>query len=601
MTGVPIAVTGSAGAGATGARARPSRRAPGWWRSPVLLALPCLLLLERAWDRRWMTDDGFINLRVVRMVEAGHGPVFNVGERVEVTTSTLWLWLLTLGDLVLPLPLEWVAVALGIVLSVSGLALATAGAARAHRAAGATGVLVPAGALVLAVVPPVWDFSTSGLEGGLTFGWLGAVTWLLSRWASGDDRPLRAPAAVVLGLGPLVRPDLALVTGVALGGTLAARWPAERWADRLRVVASAAALPLAHQVFRMGYYGSLVPNTALAKSSGRGRWATGYAYLRDMVEPYGLVLPVVALVAVALVPAAARAWRSGDRRVAVALGALPVAGVLDALYVVRVGGDYMHGRLLLPGLFALLAPVAAVPAPRRRPAAAVALLATLAWSAACLAWLRPPASSSVPGLLSSDARSGSVALFGEHAVTARDQGWGPGAPGLRLERPGQVQVGLGLVTVDPPPELRTPAYADYGIGVVGYSYGPDVTVIDLLGLADPIGSRFEVARPGATGHEKPLPAAWLAAHISEAPVDPAALPRPFVARPLYESPPGRFAEDVASARAAVRCDELADLLDAVRAPLTPGRFLANLAASPRLTSLTVPPPPGAAESRFCGR
>ncbi len=42
------------------------------------------------------------------------------------------------------------------------------------------------------------------------------------------------------------------------------------------------------------------------------------------------------------------------------MGAVVVAGVLHAAYVVRVGGDFMHGRLLLPGLFLLLCAVAVV-------------------------------------------------------------------------------------------------------------------------------------------------------------------------------------------------------------------------------------------------
>ena len=74
----------------------------------VVLLLPALVVAERGWNRRWITDDGFINLRIEQMVLHGHGPVFNAGERVEATTSTLWLWALVAGDVVLPLRLEWV-------------------------------------------------------------------------------------------------------------------------------------------------------------------------------------------------------------------------------------------------------------------------------------------------------------------------------------------------------------------------------------------------------------------------------------------------------------------------------------------------------------
>jgi len=41
-----------------------------------------------------MDEDAFINLRVIDQIFAGHGPVFNAGERVEPATSALWVFVL---------------------------------------------------------------------------------------------------------------------------------------------------------------------------------------------------------------------------------------------------------------------------------------------------------------------------------------------------------------------------------------------------------------------------------------------------------------------------------------------------------------------------
>lgn len=57
---------------------------------PAAVVLPGLLLavyVAVGWLRRFSTDDAFINFRVVKQILAGNGPVFNVGERVETTTS----------------------------------------------------------------------------------------------------------------------------------------------------------------------------------------------------------------------------------------------------------------------------------------------------------------------------------------------------------------------------------------------------------------------------------------------------------------------------------------------------------------------------------
>ena len=44
---------------------------------------PAVIMLAMGWHRRWMNEDAFINLRIVDQIFAGHGPVFNAGERVE--------------------------------------------------------------------------------------------------------------------------------------------------------------------------------------------------------------------------------------------------------------------------------------------------------------------------------------------------------------------------------------------------------------------------------------------------------------------------------------------------------------------------------------
>jgi len=123
--------------------------------STVVLALPVVLLAERAWALRWMSDDGFINLRVVQELLAGHGPVFNPGERVEAATSPLWIGVLAVGHVLVPVRLEWLAVVLGIALTLVGAAAAVVASTWIARAAHPQRFLLPLGAVVLAVVPPV--------------------------------------------------------------------------------------------------------------------------------------------------------------------------------------------------------------------------------------------------------------------------------------------------------------------------------------------------------------------------------------------------------------------------------------------------------------
>ena len=112
-------------------------------------------------------------------------------------------------------------------------------------------------------------------------------------------------------------------------------------------------------------------------------------------------------------------------------------------------------------------------------------------------------------------------------------------------------------------------------------------------------ARFDLPRPGFTGHEKPVPKAWLAAQLSEAPMDFDALPTPAIGVPLFESTPASLEDDTAAAREALACGDIDDLFEATRSSMTPRRFLSNLLAAPRLTRLAIPPDPHEAVERFC--
>ena len=75
---------------------------------------PVIGFVSAGYAHRWITDDGYIYLRVVQQIRAGNGPVFNAGERVEAFTGSLWVALLAVADLVAPVSLELLAVILGL-------------------------------------------------------------------------------------------------------------------------------------------------------------------------------------------------------------------------------------------------------------------------------------------------------------------------------------------------------------------------------------------------------------------------------------------------------------------------------------------------------
>lgn len=596
---------------ATGGEQAPERRA----RQPVpsvqtaVLAVPVVILALGGWAYRYISDDGFINLRVTSQLTHGNGPVFNMGERVEAVTSPLWVAVLAVADVVTPVRLEWIAVLLGIALTLWGL-VAAIGAARLLAATARPGAMVvPAGALVYAVLPPAWEYSTSALEGGLDRAWLGSVAFLLARTSRSNrsDWMDHYGLALLVGLGPLIRPDFALFWLVLVVAALACA-DGRGLGRRARWLLAAAAPPVVLELFRVGYYGALLPNTAYAKEAGSPRIGRGWEYLTDFLGPYWLWVPLLLLAVGALVPLLGDLVRVRARRDLALVVALVAGGLLHWAYVVAIGGDFMHARMLMPGLFALLVPVAVVPLERSRALVA----ATVPWAVVSLAFLRF-SMPDVPVPLTGSPRALAMAMSGsEHPVTTDD--WRKNAPPLNRAlldgTPGVYQGDRPLVGPDGP--LRTapggPSVVVIGhaVGLTSYELPREAYILDGLGLGDAFAAHLELERRGLPGHEKALPPAWIWARFVDPDVPvvagPVSVPDLIASRTgtnIEQQSDDELAEDVAVARQALTCTSVDRLLQATREPLTLGRVVDNFRDAVRLNDLRIPSDPDDAVSSLC--
>jgi arabinofuranosyltransferase len=588
----------------------------GWvGRAEVALAiaLPLGMMAVGARSHLWLDDDGFINLRVVRNLLEGHGPVFNIGERVEACTSTLWTYLLlALGAL--GLRLEYAAAYAGIAFTVGALAAAMAAAlttARTAPPAPGPVLLLPLGAIAYAALPVAWDYASSGLETGLGLFWLASSYLLVVR---GFSRPV---TAVVLGLGPLIRPDdtvyaALLLLALARGEDARPELGSRSRALRLLVLAAAwGALPALYQIFRMGYYGALTPNPAIAKEAFTANWRQGLAYLDNFVGVYHLALPAALLFVLAILRLITFRRSRSSSAFDASLAVL-VAAALHATYVVRLGGDYMHGRMLLTAAFALSLPVAIVPIPLRggpglariRYFAASGCL--FAWALPCMlffrvdrendrtigderGWYEREAKLDNP-IAIGDYRYSDFYKYAEKALAnARDgcpdlsETGRSCAPQFSLDNdpethqlPSVVRP-IGGEKLDPRIALVTSYSA---MGIAGYLLPSRVYLADRLGLADPIGARLRLQKRGRPGHEKWMSNAWLFARLA--------------------APSRREDAGVAAARRVLDCSLLPELAVATTAPLSWSRFFANIGAAPRLQRLRIPLDPFEAEERLCG-
>jgi hypothetical protein len=321
-------------------------------RAPRALFVACAVAAVAAGAvlaavRSWTCDDAFISFRYADNLVRGHGLVFNAGERVEGYTNLAWTVWTALG-LRLGVPAETWAGVSGIACFAATLALlARRGWSIARAGARAAGLAwpLPAAALLGAIHHEWTVFATSGLETS-AFTLLAFTGYLLVCPVRGPDRPPGEPGAdreapragpgrlaaagAVLALASLTRPDgvlFAAVCGVWLCAGRDLR-------GALALAGGFAVLWLPVTIWRIAYYGDVFPNTYYAKSASAAWWSQGWFYARIYFARYWPL--VLAL------PCAA--WVRPRRPVALELA----LAVVYALYVMRVGGDFMFGRLLIP-------------------------------------------------------------------------------------------------------------------------------------------------------------------------------------------------------------------------------------------------------------
>jgi arabinofuranosyltransferase len=422
----------------------------------------------------WTCDDAYIVFRYARNLVNGVGLVFNAGERVEGFTNFFWvLW--TAPAFALGIDPETWTNAWGVACFGATLALLAWDHARLRSCLPSPAwAAIPVAALAAAAHGDLVAFATSGLETSL-FTFLLVSGYVLLVGPLPPSRALLAGA--VFGLATLTRPDGALPA--AIGGAFVLL--------RMRRVASAAAytggflsLVLPLEAFRLAYYGSLVPNTYWAKSANVAWWDQGLRYLQLYGEKYGVLTfgPVLLLMAWLR-------WRTegSPRRETLASAWLPRVLLALALasgytlYVVRVGGDFMYARMLLPAtpFYLILFELGWTALPSRTPAA-------LALVVAALPVVVPPL---VPRPVTGTRRESGVANEWEYYSLKRNA-----ETDFRSEILRRFFDGLPVRVLVYGSEVRLAYRARIP------------TVVEAHGLTDPLIARQPIVQRGRPGHEK---------------------------------------------------------------------------------------------------
>jgi len=404
----------------------------GPWLVPLLVMLAARVLLWR--QIPYAAEDAYITFRYAKHLAAGHGLVYNPGERVFGFSSPLWTLWNGLGHLLGANPVIWTRLT---TLATDAVVLILV-AALLRRHASVAAAWCFAG--FFALWPYVAAVGLSGMENSTLLALIVVAAVLAER-----GHALAGPALAAVAL---MRPEGIAAAAVLMLGA--------RWRDRLvalaLVVLGVGALAL--------YFGSPLPQSVAAKSqlygtpgpwAGRFWWEWLLPSLlgRFPVMTEGLHVFLMSVVFTpALVAGARSLWPARGSALGLAIAACLVVWLGYAL----LGVAYFWWYLIVP-LGGLVA-VAAVGLPRivRGPGIYVALVALMAglWTLA-------------------------VHLY---IGRAQNEFYGFGATANYLVRNGRAG---DQVMLEP-------------IGMVGYTV--PMTVVDEVGLVTPEVARRRLAGPG---------------------------------------------------------------------------------------------------------
>ncbi len=302
-----------------------------WW----VIALAALVLFGAvgAVFRAFTVDDAFISYRFARNVARGLGPVPNPGERVEGVSNLPWTVLL--GAVaragVAPERAAPVLSALCGLLCVAGtLGLV---AWRRHPAGEMGRLPLALGACIVAGGAPLALWSASGMETSAY-----ALAIVVTLWLVHDTTLRRGISA---GVVAALRPEGILLAGALLAERSWRHRPAVRLG---RMVAGVALVLVPLVLFRIFYYGDVVPNPVHAKAPGFAALGPGILYVTKLLLSY----PLLWIACLRRVPNG-----SSLRRRAVGLV------LVQMVFTVWVGGDHFAGHRFIVAVWPCLALAAA--------------------------------------------------------------------------------------------------------------------------------------------------------------------------------------------------------------------------------------------------
>jgi hypothetical protein len=319
----------------------------------ILAVVVLIIGIQHTLSLAFVNDDAFISFRYAENLAGGNGFVYNAGERVEGYTNFLWTLLLALGS---SLSLDPVSLSktLGITFFIFTLTLFVYLSWKLRTEGNVLFFFLPLTSIALALQRDFCVYATSGLETSM-FTFFTAGTFATLMMARSSRGLLFSGFMVVLTM--LTRPDgvVFLIASVVFI-LIAYRKPI---ASIITFSLPSIFLFAPYWIWRYSYYGYFFPNTFYAKSIDVPYYSQGFDYLSlyFQVNYVFIIIAVLAIIAFWKMIKSIMPLRGQSnflellRENSIFPHHVLLAGLFCITYmffIVRIGGDFMHARFLIP-------------------------------------------------------------------------------------------------------------------------------------------------------------------------------------------------------------------------------------------------------------
>ena len=303
----------------------------------------------------FINDDAFITFRYVDNLTRGNGPVYNAGERVEGYTNFFWLTLLALCSTLYanadPVLLSKI---LGIIFFSATLILFIISNLKLKSEKNNFVYLLPITSIALALHRDFCAYATSGLETSM-FTFFVSCSFLLLIAHKSERVLLLSGLLIVLTM--LTRPDgFLFFVSACIFILIKYKKPS---IPLILFSLPTILLFLPYWIWRYNYYGYFFPNTFYAKSINIPYYSQGLNYIFIYFKVY-YVFIIVIFIEIIFIGKVLKIFtnRRGElnfldylREDKIIPSYILLAGMFVLLYflfIIYIGGDFMHARFLIP-------------------------------------------------------------------------------------------------------------------------------------------------------------------------------------------------------------------------------------------------------------